>query len=203
MIIETRATAPFSRTDSSSGARTPARPSSSIPATRSTICSTVVTRHKLHAKHILLTHAHLDHVTGVAAAKRALGVPVWLHRDDNFLYEGVVQQGLMFGLRVEPQPKVDHFYAAGQRIEFGKYEIDGAPHARAIAPAASAWRSTATGGPRDHGPTDPVRRRHVVRRLNRPNRSARRRHGHAAALDPRSAVHVSRRHRGVFRATAR
>ena len=80
-------------------------------------------QHRLVARHILLTHAHLDHVTGVAAAKRALGVPVWLHRDDNFLYEGVVQQGLMFGLRVEPQPKVDHFYAPDQKFELGKNEI--------------------------------------------------------------------------------
>ena len=39
---------------------------------------------------ILLTHAHLDHVTGVGAAKRALGVDVWLHKDDEFLYTGVV-----------------------------------------------------------------------------------------------------------------
>ena len=68
---------------------------------------------------ILLTHAHLDHITGVAAAKRALGVPVWLHKDDNFLYEQVVQQGQMFGLRVEPQPPVDHFYDLSTGLEAG------------------------------------------------------------------------------------
>ena len=33
---------------------------------------------------ILLTHAHVDHVTGVAATKEALDVPVYLHRDDVF-----------------------------------------------------------------------------------------------------------------------
>ena len=73
-------------------------------------------------QHILLTHAHLDHVTGVARAKQALGAPVWLHEADNFLYEKVVQQGMMFGLRVEPQPPVDVFYAPGQVIRFGEYE---------------------------------------------------------------------------------
>ena len=30
----------------------------------------------LAIRHILLTHAHVDHITGVAAAKRALNVPV-------------------------------------------------------------------------------------------------------------------------------
>jgi hydroxyacylglutathione hydrolase len=88
-------------------------------------------RHGLAIKAILLTHAHLDHVTGVAAAKKALGVPIWLHRDDNFLYEQVVQQGQMFGLRVAPQPPVDHFYdlstelkagGAGQ-LRFGRYSV--------------------------------------------------------------------------------
>ncbi len=43
---------------------------------------------------ILLTHAHLDHITGVARAKAALGVPVWLHRADLFLYENVVRAGV-------------------------------------------------------------------------------------------------------------
>ena len=80
-------------------------------------------RHRLEIKAILLTHAHLDHVTGVARAKQALGVPVWLHRDDNFLYERVVQQGQMFGLAVSPQPPIDNFYAGEGPLRFGRYEV--------------------------------------------------------------------------------
>ena len=33
-------------------------------------------------RYILLTHAHLDHITGVGAGEEALGVPVGLHQDD-------------------------------------------------------------------------------------------------------------------------
>jgi len=80
-------------------------------------------RHGLSIKTILLTHAHLDHVTGVAKAKQALGVPIWLHKADNFLYEQVVHQGLMFGLRVEPQPPVDHFYDDEGSLGFGHYTV--------------------------------------------------------------------------------
>jgi hydroxyacylglutathione hydrolase len=79
-------------------------------------------RHKLTIVDILLTHAHLDHVTGVGRAKRALGVPVWLHEADNHLYEHVVEQGLMFGIRVEPQPAVDRFYEGEGPLLFGKYQ---------------------------------------------------------------------------------
>jgi hydroxyacylglutathione hydrolase len=82
-----------------------------------------VTRHGLSIRHILLTHAHLDHVTGVARAKRALGVPVWLHRDDNFLYEGVVQQGLAFGFQVAPLPPIDRFYDGEGPPRFGRYAV--------------------------------------------------------------------------------
>ncbi|MGE5245554.1 MAG: MBL fold metallo-hydrolase [Betaproteobacteria bacterium] len=78
-------------------------------------------RERLAIRHVLLTHAHVDHVTGVARAKRALGVPVHLHRDDLFLYEAAVQQGAMFGLRVDPPPRVDAFYDAGEAIAFGRY----------------------------------------------------------------------------------
>ena len=78
-------------------------------------------REKLDVRYILLTHAHVDHVTGVAAAKRALGVPICLHKDDLFLYERVEAQGLMFGIRVQPLPPVDHFYMAGEAIGFGRY----------------------------------------------------------------------------------
>src|SRR5439155_895605 len=80
-------------------------------------------RQSLSIRHILLTHAHVDHVTGVAAAKRALNVPIYLHRDDLFLYERAVESGSMFGLHVEPQPPIDVFYTPGQIITFGRYEV--------------------------------------------------------------------------------
>ncbi len=81
-------------------------------------------RERIDVTKILLTHAHLDHVTGVGIAKRRLGVDVWLHKDDEFLYNGVVEQGMMFGLRVERQPPIDHFYEAGKAIAFGDLVVD-------------------------------------------------------------------------------
>jgi glyoxylase-like metal-dependent hydrolase (beta-lactamase superfamily II) len=54
---------------------------------------------------------------------QALDVPVWLHQADNFLYEGVVEQGRMFGLQVDPQPPVDHFYDGEGPLRFGRYAV--------------------------------------------------------------------------------
>ncbi len=72
---------------------------------------------------ILLTHAHLDHITGVELAKAAFAVATWLHPDDDPLYRAVEQQGLMFGLRVKAQPPVDRFYTPGQRLTAGRLAI--------------------------------------------------------------------------------
>ena len=110
-----------------------------------------VERHSLNITAVLLTHAHLDHVTGVARAKDVLKVPVWLHEADNVLYERVVQQGMMFGLRVEPQPPVDRFYAPDQTIRFGEYTIS-VHHTPGHCPGGVAL--AVNGDPRTAGPTD-------------------------------------------------
>jgi hydroxyacylglutathione hydrolase len=71
---------------------------------------------------ILLTHAHVDHVTGVGAAKAAFDVPIHLHRDDLFLYERAADQAAMFGFKVSPPPPVDVFYDMSP-IAMGDYEV--------------------------------------------------------------------------------
>lgn len=83
-------------------------------------------RQRLRILHILLTHAHVDHVTGVPKAKHILGVDVYLHKDDLFLYENAKEMGRLLGIDVEPLPAIDQFYRAGQIIAFGDY--DARPH---------------------------------------------------------------------------
>jgi len=78
-------------------------------------------RERITLTRILLTHAHVDHVTGVGAAKRALNLPVHLHRDDLFLYEEAVEHGRLFGLHVDPPPPIDEFYSPGETIRFGDF----------------------------------------------------------------------------------
>lgn len=82
-----------------------------------------IAREGLTVTDILLTHAHVDHVSGVARAKRRLNAPIHLHKDDLPLYENAAMQGAMFGLRVEPPPPVDRFYAGQGPIAFGDYVV--------------------------------------------------------------------------------
>jgi glyoxylase-like metal-dependent hydrolase (beta-lactamase superfamily II) len=122
MIVETQAVGPFFKNGFVLGCEETREAVLIDPGDEVAALLAFAQRNRLAIRHILLTHAHVDHVTGVAAAKRALGVAVYLHRDDLFLYDKAVQSGAMFGLTVEPQPPIDMFYTPGQVIAFGEYE---------------------------------------------------------------------------------
>lgn len=121
MIIETRAVEPFFKNGYVVGCEETREAIVIDPGDEVDLLIEAVKLHNLSVKHILLTHAHLDHVTGVGRAKAAFGVKVGLHQADNFLYEAVVQQGQMFGLRIEAQPKVDFFYDGEGPWRFGRH----------------------------------------------------------------------------------
>lgn len=73
---------------------------------------------------ILLTHAHIDHVGGVAAAARATGAPVYLHPADGPLYAAVPEQALAFGMEIEVPPKPDRELQEGQILEIGAAQLE-------------------------------------------------------------------------------
>jgi len=81
-----------------------------------------IAREQLVVSHLLLTHAHVDHVSGLARAKRELGAPIYLHRDDLPLYKDAVQHGMLFGMRIEEPPPVDRFYDSSV-ITFGDHQV--------------------------------------------------------------------------------
>jgi glyoxylase-like metal-dependent hydrolase (beta-lactamase superfamily II) len=68
---------------------------------------------------IVLTHAHIDHVDGLAHAKRETGAPIYLHPDDAPLYDAAPTQAGWFGLRMDPLPPVDHPLAHGGTVRVG------------------------------------------------------------------------------------
>ena len=121
MLLETRAVEPFMKNGYVVGCEETLEGIVIDPGDDVDLLLDAVKAHRLAIRYILLTHAHLDHVTGVARAKQALGAPVGLHRDDDFLYTAVVQQGIAFGFHVDPQPPIDFFYDGAGPWRFGKY----------------------------------------------------------------------------------
>jgi len=121
MILEMRAVPPFMKNGFVLGCEDTREGVVIDPGDDVDLLLEAVEQHDLDIRYILLTHAHLDHVTGVGRAKNVLGAPVVLHRDDNVLYEAVVEQGRMFGLAVDAQPPVDRFYDGPGPWTFGRY----------------------------------------------------------------------------------
>lgn len=73
---------------------------------------------------IWLTHAHFDHVVGVAAVAAETGAPVLLHPADRPLYDGVAQQAAWFGLPQPPAPPApDHALAHGDVLQLGSTRV--------------------------------------------------------------------------------
>lgn len=68
---------------------------------------------------IVLTHAHMDHIEGVAELARRVPAPIFLHPSDRPLYDAAAQQAAMFGHRIEVPPPPDAELAHGQLIELG------------------------------------------------------------------------------------
>jgi hydroxyacylglutathione hydrolase len=123
MIIETRAVAPFFKNGYVVGCEETREGILIDPGDEVDELLMAAAAHRLDIRYILLTHAHLDHITGVGRAKQTLNVPVGLHEADDFLYRGVVQQGRAFGFDVEPQPPVDFFYDCDSPVRFGRYTV--------------------------------------------------------------------------------
>ena len=78
---------------------------------------------------IWLTHAHIDHIQGVAVIREATGAPVSLHPADRGLYDRLPEQGLWLGLRLLPPPPPDAALAHGQSLPVGasRFEVRHAP----------------------------------------------------------------------------
>ena len=123
VLLEIRAVPPFHKNGFVLGCESTRRAVLIDPGDEVDLLLEIVEHHQLTVEHILLTHAHVDHVSGVGRAKEALGAPIHLHRADLFLYEAAPQQAAFFGFQVAQPPPVDRFYEASAPLSFGEYEV--------------------------------------------------------------------------------
>lgn len=72
---------------------------------------------------VLLTHAHLDHVEGLAEIRAVTSAPVFLHPDDRPLFDRLPEQAAMFGLEAQDPAPPDRELASDQEIVFGSCRL--------------------------------------------------------------------------------
>ena len=95
----------------------------------------VLDGHDLILQAIALTHAHLDHVGGVAALKKLKpDAKIILHQGDEFMYAGLPEQPAWIGIpraqwrhlgmEFEQPPPVDEYWSDGQKYSVGTLEFE-------------------------------------------------------------------------------
>lgn len=79
----------------------------------------ILKKNALKLDRILLTHGHIDHVSGVKELKDATGAAVFLHKGDIFLYEQLPTQASFFGIAANDIIKIDTILEDGMEIGAG------------------------------------------------------------------------------------
>lgn len=86
--------------------------------------SQFITKHQLNVQYLLLTHAHLDHVFGVAYVKRKYNVKAYLNELDQVVFNDVPTRCAVFGLRGYEPSEIDVHIKEGDQIRFGSVVLD-------------------------------------------------------------------------------
>ncbi|GIV61921.1 MAG: MBL fold metallo-hydrolase [Rhodothermaceae bacterium] len=73
----------------------------------------------LTVRHLLLTHAHIDHIFGCAFFARQFGDAFKMHRADAPLLERAQDQAALFGVEIEPPPPAGTYLDEGDTVRFG------------------------------------------------------------------------------------
>ncbi len=79
-------------------------------------------RHRLTVKAIVSTHAHIDHVGGLAKLHQYTGAPVLMHRDDLSLYQAMEMQAAFLGVHPPELIEIDQLLKEGDSLRWGSFE---------------------------------------------------------------------------------
>jgi hydroxyacylglutathione hydrolase len=79
----------------------------------------ILKRHDLTVRAIVSTHAHIDHVGGLARLHQATGAPVIMHPDDLDLYRALPAQAEWLGIPPPPMTEVEDFLRDGDSLRWG------------------------------------------------------------------------------------
>ena len=123
-VIEARAVPPFMKNGFILGCNQTRRAAYIDPGDEVSQLLEWVDKEGLELESILLTHAHMDHISGVSQVKKKWDVPIYLHPDDAFLYERAQEQAQAFGLECPPAPPYERELADGQSVQVGDLRLE-------------------------------------------------------------------------------
>lgn len=94
------------------------------PADDADFITDTILREKLLPTAIILTHGHYDHLLAVLELKLNFNIPVYLHKDDEFLYKKSHLSAVHFsGSKALKVPPVNGYLKDNEKIIFGSSEL--------------------------------------------------------------------------------
>lgn len=84
----------------------------------------VLARDRLKVKLIVATHAHIDHVGGLAELQKATGAPVLMQQQDLPLYQNLALQAAWVGMETPDSIEVSGFLRDGDALRWGALKAD-------------------------------------------------------------------------------
>ncbi|HEV7219337.1 MAG TPA: MBL fold metallo-hydrolase [Terriglobales bacterium] len=84
----------------------------------------IIRRHKLQAKQIVITHAHIDHVGGAMKLRAATGAPILLNQNDYALLKLLDVQATWIGMASPGEVEVDQTIGSSDKVKAGSLIAD-------------------------------------------------------------------------------
>ncbi len=84
---------------------------------------TVLAKHGLTVKAIVITHAHIDHIGGAAKLKAATGAPVYMNANDQPLYDMLEVQSGWLGMATPDRTEIDSPAKDGDTLRLGETDF--------------------------------------------------------------------------------
>ncbi len=84
----------------------------------------IVRKHNLQIKQIVITHAHIDHVGGAMQLRAATGAPILLNQNDYALLKMLDAQAAWIGVAPPGRVEIDHSVAQADSIKTGSLSAD-------------------------------------------------------------------------------
>jgi glyoxylase-like metal-dependent hydrolase (beta-lactamase superfamily II) len=85
--------------------------------------TTVLDRHHLAVKAIVITHAHIDHVAGAAKLRALTGAPVYMNVADTELLDALAIQASWLGMETPERTAIDTELKEGTVLKLGPAEF--------------------------------------------------------------------------------
>jgi len=81
----------------------------------------LIQKHNLQVKHIVITHAHIDHVGGAMKLRAAIGAPILLNQNDYALLQMLDVQAAWIGMRSPGKVEIDRSISTGETVAAGSH----------------------------------------------------------------------------------